>query len=92
MTRVAAIDCGTNTIKLFIGSPPHTEVRETRMVRLGEGVDVVARIGGGDAADEPVAVQQGHLLAAAFHPELTADRTLHARFVELAREHSAQHA
>ncbi|MGZ5399241.1 MAG: Ppx/GppA phosphatase family protein [Nocardioides sp.] len=37
--RVAAIDCGTNTIKLFIGSPPHAEVRETRMVRLGEGVD-----------------------------------------------------
>jgi len=37
--RVAAIDCGTNTIKLFIGSPPRAEVRETRMVRLGEGVD-----------------------------------------------------
>ena len=42
--RVAAIDCGTNTIKLFIGSPPHTEVRETRMVRLGEGVDTTGEL------------------------------------------------
>lgn len=67
-------------------------IRAPRITRLGEGVDVVARIGGGDAADEPVAVQQGHLLAAAFHPELTADRTLHLRFVELARERSLQHS
>jgi exopolyphosphatase/guanosine-5'-triphosphate,3'-diphosphate pyrophosphatase len=36
--RVAAIDCGTNTIKLFIGRPPQVVVRETRMVRLGQGV------------------------------------------------------
>ncbi len=36
---VAAIDCGTNTIKLFIGRPPETLVREMRMVRLGQGVD-----------------------------------------------------
>ncbi|MEJ7796703.1 MAG: exopolyphosphatase [Nocardioides sp.] len=42
--RVAAIDCGTNTIKLFIGSPPHAEVRETRMVRLGEGVDTTGEL------------------------------------------------
>ncbi len=43
MTNVAAIDCGTNTIKLLIGT--HTdagfdvEARESRMVRLGQGVD-----------------------------------------------------
>ena len=36
---VAAVDCGTNTIKLFIGSPPGAVVRESRIVRLGEGVD-----------------------------------------------------
>lgn len=42
--RVAAIDCGTNTIKLFIGTPPHVEVRETRMVRLGEGVDTTGEL------------------------------------------------
>ncbi len=36
---VAAIDCGTNTVKLLIGSMPEVAVREMRMVRLGEGVD-----------------------------------------------------
>lgn len=41
---VAAIDCGTNTIKLFIGSPPDAVVREARMVRLGQGVDATSRL------------------------------------------------
>lgn len=36
---VAAIDCGTNTIKLLIGDLPDVSVRESRMVRLGQGVD-----------------------------------------------------
>ena len=36
---VAAIDCGTNTVKLLIGALPDVAVREARMVRLGEGVD-----------------------------------------------------
>lgn len=42
---VAAIDCGTNTIKLLVGEPPATAVREMRMVRLGEGIDATGRIG-----------------------------------------------
>ena len=37
--RIAAIDCGTNTIKLLIGDLPSVAVRETRMVRLGQDVD-----------------------------------------------------
>jgi exopolyphosphatase/guanosine-5'-triphosphate,3'-diphosphate pyrophosphatase len=41
---VAAIDCGTNTIKLFIGIPPDALVREARMVRLGQGVDATGRL------------------------------------------------
>lgn len=36
---VAAIDCGTNTIKLWIGAPPRVDELQTRMVRLGQGVD-----------------------------------------------------
>lgn len=45
MTTVAAVDCGTNTIKLMVADlDPATGradvwVRESRMVRLGEGVD-----------------------------------------------------
>ena len=37
--RVAAIDCGTNTIKLLIGALPDVDVREMRMVRLGQDLD-----------------------------------------------------
>jgi exopolyphosphatase / guanosine-5'-triphosphate,3'-diphosphate pyrophosphatase len=47
---VAAIDCGTNTIKLLIGEMPEIEVREMRMVRLGQGVDASGRL-----ADEALA-------------------------------------
>lgn len=46
--RVAAIDCGTNTIKLLIcdldGEEQIEIVREMRMVRLGEGVDRSGRL------------------------------------------------
>jgi exopolyphosphatase/guanosine-5'-triphosphate,3'-diphosphate pyrophosphatase len=41
---VAAIDCGTNTIKLLIGDLPDVAVRESRMVRLGQGVDATGRL------------------------------------------------
>ncbi|WP_246160404.1 Ppx/GppA phosphatase family protein [Nocardioides humilatus] len=41
---VAAIDCGTNTIKLLIGDLPEVAVRESRMVRLGQGVDATGRL------------------------------------------------
>lgn len=50
MTTVAAVDCGTNTIKLLIGDLPDVAVRETRMVRLGQGVDRTGRL-----ADEALA-------------------------------------
>ncbi|MFC5178016.1 exopolyphosphatase [Nocardioides taihuensis] len=44
MSTIAAIDCGTNTIKLLIGDLPEVAVRETRMVRLGQGVDRTGRL------------------------------------------------
>ncbi|GCD91310.1 Ppx/GppA phosphatase family protein [Nocardioides sp. LS1] len=47
---LAAIDCGTNTIKLLIGTLPDVAVRESRMVRLGQGVDKTGRL-----ADEALA-------------------------------------
>lgn len=40
MTRVAAVDCGTNTIRLLIVDSDGTEyARESIVVRLGQGVD-----------------------------------------------------
>ena len=49
MSAVAAIDCGTNTIKLLVAEVDDRAlgrhlVRETRMVRLGEGVDRTGRL------------------------------------------------
>jgi len=50
MTRVAAFDCGTNSLRLLIadldpGNGEMTElVREMRIVRLGQGVDRTGRI------------------------------------------------
>lgn len=41
---IAAIDCGTNTIKLLIGDLPEVLVREARMVRLGQDVDRTGRL------------------------------------------------
>ncbi len=47
--RVAAIDCGTNTVKLLVGtmSDPRgleVDVREMRIVRLGQDLDRTGRI------------------------------------------------
>lgn len=50
MTTVAAIDCGTNTIKLLVGDLAASEdgvrgiTRESRVVRLGQGVDATGRL------------------------------------------------
>ncbi len=47
VTAVAAIDCGTNTIKLLVGDPsadPAGVRRESRMIRLGQGVDATGRL------------------------------------------------
>ena len=50
MTRVAAIDCGTNTIKLLVADLDRSSgeevdhVREMRMVRLGQDVDRTGRL------------------------------------------------
>lgn len=64
---------------------PGVFIRAPRIRRVGEQVEVVGRIAGGAHEGEPVVVAQGSLLAASFHPELTSDASLHARFVALVR-------
>jgi exopolyphosphatase/guanosine-5'-triphosphate,3'-diphosphate pyrophosphatase len=49
VTRVAAIDCGTNSIRLLIADVPpagaHTDLlRRMEVVRLGQGVDATGRL------------------------------------------------
>ncbi len=52
-------------------------IRAPRILRIGPGVEVLAELQG-----EPVAVRQGHLVALAFHPELTGDSSLHRWFLK----------
>lgn len=54
-------------------------IRAPRLRDLGPAVQVIGRLG-----DEPVAVREGRVLAATFHPELTGSPALHRRFLELA--------
>ena len=51
-------------------------IRAPRIVSAGSGVQVLARRDG-----FPILVRQGHILAATFHPELSADRSVHNYFL-----------
>ncbi|MDJ0339252.1 Ppx/GppA phosphatase family protein [Cryobacterium sp. PH31-O1] len=74
MTRVAAIDCGTNSIRLLIADLDgqgglHDVVRTLELVRLGEGVD-----------------RTGRFSEAALERTLAATR----RYAQLCREHEVE--
>lgn len=56
-------------------------IRAPRITRTGVAVETLASRGG-----DPVLVREGHLLAATFHPELSADTRVHALFLNLVRE------
>ena len=58
-------------------------IRAPWVERVGDGVQVLAR-----AADHPVAVRQGAMLATAFHPEVTGDRRIHQLFVDIVKGRS----
>ncbi len=55
-------------------------IRAPRIERVGEGVEVLARRG-----DDPVLVRKGSVMAATFHPELSADSRVHAEFLKLVK-------
>ena len=52
-------------------------IRAPRIIETGPSVEVLARREG-----FPTLVRQGRILAATFHPELSADRRVHRLFVE----------
>ncbi|MBC7645027.1 MAG: pyridoxal 5'-phosphate synthase glutaminase subunit PdxT [Thermoleophilia bacterium] len=58
-------------------------IRAPRIESVGAGVEVIGRIAAGTHSGEPVIVRQGLLVGCTFHPELTADRSLHRYFVRL---------
>jgi 5'-phosphate synthase pdxT subunit len=56
-------------------------IRAPRVREVGPEVEVLAELDG-----EPVLLREGRFLVASFHPELTEDRRVHERFLELVRE------
>lgn len=64
-----------------LGQPPFHAVfiRAPLVTKVGEGVEVLAALPDGGI----VAAQSGHLLATAFHPELTDDNRFHSYFLKL---------
>jgi len=59
-------------------------IRAPIIESVGPGVEILAR-----SADQPVLVRQRAILAATFHPELTADSAVHELFVRMASAGSA---
>jgi 5'-phosphate synthase pdxT subunit len=55
-------------------------IRAPIIESVGPGVKVLA-----EDAGHPVLVEQGRILAATFHPELTGDSTIHEYFIKMAR-------
>jgi 5'-phosphate synthase pdxT subunit len=53
-------------------------IRAPKIERVGPGVQVIATEG-----DDPVAVRQGRVMAATFHPELSDDLRVHQAFLDL---------
>ncbi|EOM75875.1 pyridoxal 5'-phosphate synthase glutaminase subunit PdxT [Rhodococcus rhodnii] len=66
-------------------------IRAPWVERVGDDVEVLARVPHGDdtdadAAGRIVAVRQGAVVATSFHPEVTGDRRVHELFVDIVRE------
>lgn len=57
-------------------------IRAPLVLEVGESVQVLAM-----HQEQIVAVQEGHLLATSFHPELTNDARLHAYFIEMVEQY-----
>jgi pyridoxal 5'-phosphate synthase pdxT subunit len=55
-------------------------IRAPKIERVGPGVEVIATESG-----DPVAVRQGRVMAATFHPELSDDTRVHRAFLDLVR-------
>lgn len=64
---------------MFRGEPSEMVfIRAPKIERVGPGVEVIATEG-----TDPVAVQQGSVMAATFHPELSPDSRIHQSFLDL---------
>ena len=74
------IDSSIRTGKLGNSPLEMVFIRAPKIERVGPDVEVVATEG-----SDPVAVRQGRVLAATFHPELSDDTRVHRAFLDLVR-------
>jgi 5'-phosphate synthase pdxT subunit len=56
-------------------------IRAPRIARLGPGIETLATRDG-----SPTLIRHGRILAATFHPELTADTRIHQLFLDIVRD------
>ena len=56
-------------------------IRAPSVLNTGSGVETISKFN-----EKTVAVKQGNIIAAAFHPELTSDTSLHKYFVKIIQE------
>jgi 5'-phosphate synthase pdxT subunit len=78
------IDSAIRTEPTSLAGPPLEMVfiRAPRIRAVGPGIETLAARDG-----FPVLVRNGHILAATFHPELSADPRVHQLFLDIVREH-----
>ncbi|MTB87343.1 pyridoxal 5'-phosphate synthase glutaminase subunit PdxT [Aeromicrobium senzhongii] len=57
-------------------------IRAPWVESAGSGVEVLARVRGGEADGKIVAVRQRNIMATSFHPEMAGDDRVHRSFVE----------
>ena len=69
------------------GPVPGVFIRAPWVEAVGPGVEILAT-----AAEHPVAVRQGPVLATSFHPEISGDLRVHALFLEMVRARPAPSA
>lgn len=75
MTRVAAVDCGTNSIRLLIHDAETGEVcRRNTIVRLGQGVDEIGKFA-------PEAIERARVALADYVDEMQRENVTRVRMV-----------
>jgi 5'-phosphate synthase pdxT subunit len=77
------IDSSIRQAQGELGAMELVFIRAPKIERVGPGVEVLAREG-----NDPVLVRQGKVMAATFHPELSADPRVHQAFLDLVRNFS----
>ncbi|GAA3450144.1 Ppx/GppA phosphatase family protein [Dactylosporangium matsuzakiense] len=88
--RVAAIDCGTNSVRLLIADvSEHSDIsdvtRQMRIVRLGEGVDQTGRLA-------PAAIERTRVALVDYAAEIAAAGVDAARMVATSASRDAENA